>query len=211
VVSYNLDVQDPQGQVCTVGPGDVLQLSSPPPPGATAAYVRVLASTGQGCPRGATVAVEMADLQDMNNQMRASLDQGMGELQANAGRGGIPAMPPAAAARPVAAPFAGAAPPPDPNVATELQQQVQEVDRIEQDTVAEARAEGAPIPQGPATVDTVPPAAPQSVELSPGQSSAEVRAILGNPLQVIRLQNKEIYRYKDVKVTLVNDKVTNIE
>ncbi len=210
LVSYNLDVQDPSGRVCTVGRGDVLQLSSPPAQGATAAYVTVLASTGRGCRRGSNVAVDLNDLQDMNNQMRESLNQGMGELQSRAGQNGIPPMPPGASAPPVNAPFAQSAPPADADVANELRQQVQEVDRIEQETVSEARAEGAPVPSGD-NQDAAPGQPSAGVELRPGQSTSEVRAILGNPLQIIKLQQKEIYRYKDVKVTFVNGQVTDIE
>ena len=46
--------------------------------------------------KGDTVSVTMADLQDMQNHMRETIDQGMGELQAKQGKGGLPALPPSA-------------------------------------------------------------------------------------------------------------------
>jgi hypothetical protein len=211
IVSYNLEVTDSAGQVCSLSRGDVLRLDSPPPPDATAAYVQVAASKGIGCPRGSTVAVELTDLQDMHNQMRESLNQGMSELQTRAGQNGLPALPVSAAAPPVAAPFADVAPPPDPNVASVLSQEVQDVDRVEQEVLGEAKV-SVPPPQDSAAAPPPPtPAAPQTATISLGQTPAEVVTILGNPLQIVKLGNKEIYRYKDIKITFVSGKVTDVQ
>jgi DNA-binding NtrC family response regulator len=46
---------------------------------------------------------------------RATIDQGLGELQSKQGKGGLPALPTAAAKPPVQSGFAAIAPPPDPN------------------------------------------------------------------------------------------------
>ena len=51
----------------------------------------------------------------------------------------------------------------------------------------------------------------QTATIALGQSPAEVIAILGNPSQIVKLGTKEIYRYKDMKVTFVSGKVTDIE
>jgi hypothetical protein len=75
----------------------------------------VLASKGNDCRMGTTVAVGLAELQEMQNHMRATIDHGLGELQSRQGKGGMPAAPPDAAKSPVATEFAAIAPPPDPN------------------------------------------------------------------------------------------------
>jgi hypothetical protein len=210
VVSYNLEVTSSEGQLCGLARGDVLQLNSRPPADASVATVQVIASKGTGCPRGSSVSVELADLEDMHNHMRESVGKGMSELQTHAGQGGLPALPAAAAAAPAAAPFADVAPPPDPNVASTLSQQVQEADRVEHEVLTEAKVSG-PAAEPAADAAAAPPAAPQTATIALGQSPAEVIAILGNPSQIVKLGTKEIYRYKDVKVTFVSGKVTDIE
>ena len=121
VVAGPLEVTDSEGQECGLTAGDVLRLSTAPPPDSTSVYLQVFASKNQECPRGTTVSVGLADLQEMQNHMRASIDLGLQELQSH--EGGLPAPPPPAAAPPVQASFAPIAPPPDPNVSKELQQQ----------------------------------------------------------------------------------------
>jgi hypothetical protein len=218
VVSYNLDVTDSAGQACGLSRGDVLQLMQPPPPDATAAWVQVMASKGRGCPPSATVSVALADLQDMNNQMRETLNQGMSELHAHAGQNGLPVMPAQAAAQPVAAPFAEVAPPPDSNVAAELTQQAQEADRVEREVLNEARASDPNVPAAadsvsdrPAPAPPIPQGSAQPATITLGQTPDQVVSILGNPLQIIKLGTKEIYRYKDIKVTFVSGKVSDVQ
>jgi hypothetical protein len=142
VVADPLDVSDSTGQSCVVSEGDVLQLQSPPPQDAGAGFLYVLASKDQDCPRGDVVTVAFADLQEMQNQMRASIDNGLGQLQAQSGQGGLPSAPQGAAAPPVQSAFAPIAPPPDPNVATELSQQASDAGRAEQQVMSEAGAGG---------------------------------------------------------------------
>lgn len=211
LVSYNLTVNDVSGNACALGRGDVLALSPSANANSDTVEVQVAASTGRGCPVGTAVWVSMADLQDMNNQLRQSLNQGMGDLHSQAGRNGLPALPAKAAVQPLAAPFAEAAPPPDSNVATELAQQYQEATRVEAEVVGEARSSD-PNPPGAPAAPAQPerPTAPPQV-VSAGQSTDEVIAILGNPVQILRAGKKEIYRYRDVKVTFVNGKVTDVE
>ena len=69
---------------------------------------------GKECAKGDTVSVTMADLQDMQNHMRETIDQGMGELQAKQGKGGLPALPPSANVPPAKTMLAMDAPPPIP-------------------------------------------------------------------------------------------------
>jgi hypothetical protein len=66
-----------------------------------------------------------------------------------------------------------------------------------------------------AAASTAPPAitpqagAPATIKL--GQSIDEVTASLGAPLTVIDLNLKKIYKYKDVKVTFNDGKVSDVE
>ena len=95
---------------------------------ATAADLVVLSSKGgQECPGSDTVAISLDDLQEMQNHMRESIDQGLQELQTNQGKGGLPRAP---ASQPVAQPaYSTIAPPPDPNAASEIQQQDQQANQ----------------------------------------------------------------------------------
>lgn len=66
----------------------------------------------------------------------------------------------------------------------------------------------APIPPPPPPADA-PPAAPKTI--AKGQTKEVVVAILGQPSKVVKLGTKEIDVYPDMKVTFVNNKVTDVE
>ena len=101
----------------------------------------------------------------MQNQMRATIDQGLQELQAKQGKDGLPAAPPAALTKPVQAEYAAVAPPPDPQDAAALQQQEQQADQAVKDVASEAAPEnGAPVN---AAADVSAPAAPPTVQHRP--------------------------------------------
>jgi hypothetical protein len=51
--------------------------------------------------------------------------------------------------------------------------------------------------------------APKTIEL--GQTIDQVEAIFGKPLNVIKLGEKTIYAYKDLKITFKNNKVTDVQ
>ncbi|HEY2015744.1 MAG TPA: hypothetical protein VGH38_19710, partial [Bryobacteraceae bacterium] len=106
------------------------------------------------------------------------------------GQGGLPTLPPTAAGQPVNAPYAAQAQP-DSNAATELTQATQEADRAEQDVVSQSG--GTPL------------------TVSLGQSMDEVESILGKPRDIADLGSKKIYVYKDLKVTFVNGKVSDVQ
>lgn len=195
VVSNPMDVAAANDE-CILTPGDVVQLSGPTPSSAPAAYARVLASKGAGCPAGSVVAIPFADLQEMLNNTRATLDQGLGELQAKQGQGGLPAVP-AVARTSVQVPFAAAAPPPDPNGAEMLSQVEMEGNAAEQGVLGEAIGE--PEPAGP----------PPTIRL--GQSMDEVVGMLGSPVQVVDLGAKQIYVYKTMKITFLNGRVSDVQ
>ena len=209
VLGAALTVDDATGQECNLTEGDVLRLTGPTPADATAANLQVFASKPSECAKGAVVAVQLTDLQEMQNHMRANIDNGMKDLQAH--KGGLPAPPPSAAAPPTPAAYAPVAPPPDPNVASELAQEAKDADAAESEVLAEAKqADGG---QG----DTAPAAAPAAAaaaapaELSVGQTPEQVTAAMGQPKQIVKLGAKQIYVYPDMKVTFVNGKVTDIQ
>lgn len=218
LVSAPLDLPSSAGGNCAVTEGDVLQLNPGTPPNSPTANMIVMASKGQDCLKGTSVAVGISDLQDMQNHMRETIDQGMSDLKAKQGQGGIPPAPAAAKAEPVQTQFAAIAPPPDPNVKTELGDQTKEADQADREALNEAGGgpnAGAGGAGAPGAADNPPPAppppapAPKTVTL--GQTTDEVIAILGQPKNIVDLGAKKIYVYKDLKVTFNAGKVSAVQ
>jgi hypothetical protein len=202
VAGDSLDATDATGQECVVGDGDVLQLRTAPPADATTANLVVLSSKGTPeCQMSLTVQVSLKDLQEMQNHMRETIDQGLQDLQSKQGTGGLPAAPPSAAAPPAPAAYAAVAPPPDSNVGTE----VADVDKQGEQAQKDAGQD-----TGGGTSGTPAPApAPASVEL--GQTPDQVKSALGEPTRVANLGNKVIYYYSGMKVTFNNGKVSDVQ
>jgi hypothetical protein len=114
IVASDLDLVDPSGRRCMVSEGDVVQVVSPPQPSSGTAQALVLSSKGGvECQRAAQVDIAVADLQEMQNHMRETIDQGLATTNA------------AKQAKSMTPAYAAAAPPPDPNAARELAQQQQ--------------------------------------------------------------------------------------
>ena len=209
VVGQNLDVVDEgSGAECAIGEGDVLQLAHAPSANATAGDMVVLTSKGgTECHRGSTVAVGLADLQNMQNHMRETIDQGMNDLKNNQAKG-IPAVPASAAVAPFHADFVAQAPPADRNAAAEIGAQWKESDSAEQEALSQptpiASASPAPTSAGPA-----PGGAPKTIAI--GQTAEDVTAILGQPKSVVDLGAKKIYVYPDIKITFNNGKVSDVQ
>jgi len=90
-----------------------------------------------------------------------------------------------------------------PAAQQEPQQQVQQPA-----AAAAPSPEIAPIAPPPPPVDAPPPA-PKTLSL--GQSQDEVVAILGQPDKIAKLGTKQIYYYKDLKVTFLANKVTDVQ
>jgi len=72
----------------------------------------------------------------------------------------------------------------------------------------------APVAPPPAPMAEIPPPppppeAPPTIE--PGQNKDQVVAAFGQPLRVAKFGAKEIFFYKDTKVTFIAGKVTNVE
>jgi hypothetical protein len=193
-------VVDSAGAECATSAGDTLELTTPPPASVTSADLVVLSNKGgQECAKSDTVTVALADLQDMQNYMRENIDQGLQELQAKQGTGGLPAVPPSAKAAAVDVGFANEAPPPDPNGAAVVNQQLAEADRAEKEVVGQSQQESGGNPAtGPTTIAL-------------GQSIWDVKASFGDPLTVIDLGSKKIYKYRDMKVTFMDGRVSDVE
>jgi hypothetical protein len=93
---------------------DIVQVVSGPKSSTSTADAVVLASKGGvECERAARVEIALNDLQEMQNHMRETIDQGMANTDA------------AKKAATVTPAFAAWAPPPDPNAAREIDQQQQ--------------------------------------------------------------------------------------
>jgi hypothetical protein len=212
VVSAGLDVTSNSGGECFVTEGDVLQLRGVVPPGQPA-NLTVMASKGQDCPRGSMVQVQVTDLQDMQNHMRETLDQGLGDLQKKQGQGGIPAAPAAAAAPPQQTAYAAIAPPPDPNVQAELKQQTQEADQAEKEVLQEAAGASGPSDSGGnSAAPAAPPAAgAPAKKVTMGMSVDDVVASWGQPKDIVDLGTKKIYVYDGMKFTFTNGKLTSAQ
>jgi hypothetical protein len=202
VVASPLEITDSQGQECTLTQGDVLRMSYPPTGDATSAYLEVIASKNQECVRGTTVSVGLADLQEMDNQMRTTIDRGLQDLQAH--QGGLPTPPASAQGQGVQAPFASSAPPADQNISSELRQQAQQAQAAEQGVLTEAGQQN----PDPGTSDA---SSRQPIQIQVGQTIDEVRASLGNPSRVATVGVKQIYFYPDMKVTFIKGRVTDVE
>jgi hypothetical protein len=216
VAGGNLDVTDTSGQECVVSDGDTLQLRDAPAAEATSANLVVLSSKGNPeCQISLTVQVQLTDLQEMQNHMRQTIDQGLKDLQEKQGSGGLPAAPPSAIAPPVQAQVAADAPPPEPNVSADVQAQDQQAAVAEKEVTAEAPADGSAAPptggvaEATAPAAPVAPAAPASVEL--GQTTDQVQAAMGAPTRIANLGAKVIYYYNGMKVTFKDGKVSDVQ
>jgi hypothetical protein len=193
VVSGAQDAVDNYGNECGLSDGDVLEMRYAPDPDSVAADLTVLASKGgMECRRGVTVALTLDSLQEMLNQMRATIDRGLQTMNQQQGQGGLPPLPPGAAA--AQASYAAAAPPEDPAAANELQQQAQQADQLASQELAQVQ------PQGNA---------PPTIAI--GQNIVDVERIMGQPKSRALVGNKTIYNYDDMKVTFLNGVVTNVE
>ncbi|MGB7759003.1 MAG: hypothetical protein WBL61_04185 [Bryobacteraceae bacterium] len=205
VAGADLDVTDAGGNECALSEGDAIQLRGTVAPDAQAANLAVLASKGgKECPRGDVVSVALQDLQDMQNHMRETIDAGLQELQKKQGQGGLPAAPASAAAAPVESQMAALAPPPPPEseVTAEINQQSQAADQAEKEASTDTAS-------GPGPNAATPAAQPVSVDV--GQTIDQVTAALGTPLKIVNLGAKKIYVYKDMKVTFLNGKVSDVQ
>jgi hypothetical protein len=201
-VANSSHLYDSDAGECMVNEGDVLVMTGAPPANAASADVVVLSSRGQDCARGSTVSAPLQDLQEMHNAMMATVDRGLGEMQAKQGQAGIPALPPGSTGT-IDSPYAAEAQP-DENVAGELDGVIRETDGAEQRAIAQV----ATPTSTKLTFSTTGPAQPT---LIPGLSIDEAKAIQGEPQRIVEVGNRKIYVYKDLKITFTNGRLTDIE
>ena len=181
---------------CTISEGDVLSMTGAPPANASSADVMVLSSRGRDCARGSTVSVPLRDLQEMHNAMMATVDRGLGEMQAKQGQDGIPALPPESTGT-IDSPYAAEAQP-DENVAGELDTLIQQTDRAEQKAIA-------------ASTELTFGTAVLKPALTMGISIDQAKAIQGEPERIVEMWSRKILVYKDLRITFTNGRLTDIE
>jgi hypothetical protein len=213
VAGSDLDLVADSGQECAVSQGDVLEVAQSPAADATAATAIVLSSKGgKECLKSTNVTVAFTDLQDMQNHMRETIDQGMGEMKDKQGKGGLPSAPPSAQAAPTQSAYAAVAPPPDPNAAAEIKEQDTQAGQAEQE-VAGTISSGGGAAGGPNVGDDPAPAAaaPPTVSISLGQTTDQVITAMGQPKSKVNLGAKQIYIYQDMKITFKEGKVVDVQ
>jgi len=172
--------------------GDVLQLAETPAVGVEWAKVQVLSSRSR-TPKGSFISVKTEDLQEMQNRMQVTIDQGMAKLQADQGKNGIPTLP-AQALGTVNSPYASDVRP-DSDAQSELALAAKEANQEEQAIIQE----GAPEPAG------------SGATISLGMSIPEVEDALGRPTNTVDLGSKKIYVYKNLKVTFLKGRVSDVQ
>jgi hypothetical protein len=128
VVSSALDLTTSDGVECALTQGDVIYRTGDQPDDDHMVDATVKSSKKDECAMGATVGVEVGDLQEMHNQLRIQMDAGLKELADKQGKNGLPAAPDTKTQ-------AGEVPAPDPDkgVESDLKAQQQEADQAEAD------------------------------------------------------------------------------
>ncbi|MGC1415434.1 MAG: hypothetical protein WA817_09145 [Candidatus Acidiferrum sp.] len=137
VVSTVLNPALPDGTECSLSPGDVLTRIQDAPDANQNVNVLVSSSQKGDCASGAQVPVAVQDLQDMQNDFRAKIDEGLSQMAANQGKNGMPTGP-AADKKPSPDGQVQA----DLTVGDDLKAQQQNADQTEQDVKAAASSSG---------------------------------------------------------------------
>ncbi len=137
VVSSDLSLVPESGDECPLAQGDVITRTSETPDDDGNVAVKVVASAKSDCAVGSEGSVSTDDLQEMYNQFREQLKDGMGELAKKNGTGGLPKAPDTATVQ-------GDVPAPAPDKSAEksLQEQQQAADQTESEVKQEAGSGG---------------------------------------------------------------------
>jgi hypothetical protein len=114
IVSSDIDTALETGQECSLSGGDVVQRTSDNPDANQNVTANVLSSKQGNCPSGQSVMVSAQDLQEMHNQFREKIDEGLQTMAEQAGDAGMP-PPPENGTTP------GEVPPPTPDAAAPTQ------------------------------------------------------------------------------------------
>lgn len=180
---------------CTISEGDVLQLKPGTPAGAPAADAVVMAGRSGDCRKGTTVTVGIIDLQEMQNHMRQSIDDGLARLRQAQGRGGLPEVPRSVNQTPQTTQWASAAPPAAQNIDGKLGEANTEASDLESSALKNA-------PKPAASADPA--------ELM-GKTPGEIRSSLGAPKTTVDLGTKMIYVFEGRRITFTQGKVTDVQ
>lgn len=127
VVSAPLQVTDGD-QPCSLTAGDIISRVQDSPGDDGAVSVSVLNSKPSDCRSGAQPRVQVTDLQDMANDLRAQTDEGLKNLSQKQGTNGMPPAPDA-----TAVPNPNGQGTPDPDAVNQLKQQQQDADQTEKE------------------------------------------------------------------------------
>jgi hypothetical protein len=141
VVASSLDVMTLDQQSCALQAGDILRLKLAPSDGSPVAQLLVASSKKMDCPAGLEVTVGLQDLQDMQNNLRVHVAKGLGTLQSNQGKGGLPAAPPEALTVPARPAIMSLQTMPSAQVEAMLETETRQADAIEAD-VTQAALDG---------------------------------------------------------------------
>jgi hypothetical protein len=114
VVASDIDTALPSGQECTLTGGDVVMRLGDAPDANQNVTANVVSSKQGNCATGQTVAVSVQDLQEMHNQFRQHIDDGLQTLAEKGGDSGLPQPPDTGTS-------AGDVPPPSPDPGAETQ------------------------------------------------------------------------------------------
>ncbi len=128
VVSVDEDLTTSDGTECALTAGDVVYRTGDKPDDDNMVDATVKSSKKDECPLGATVGIDVSDLQDMHNSLRETMDEGLKKLADNNGKNGLPAAPDTKTTT-------GEVPPPAPdsNVQDDLAQTQKDADQAEAD------------------------------------------------------------------------------
>jgi hypothetical protein len=127
VVSAPLQVYDGD-QPCSLTAGDVISRVQDSPGDDGAVGVSVLSSKNADCRPGAQPRIQVTDLQDMSNDLRAQTDEGLKKLSEDQGKNGLPPAPDV-----TTTPNPNGQGTPDPDAVNQLKQQQQDADQTEKE------------------------------------------------------------------------------
>lgn len=119
---------DTQNAPCSVTSGDIVKRIEYTPDGNNTVAVQVVSSKRGDCPAGTTSRLDVDALEEMHDNLREKVDDGLKSLSENQGKGGIPIGP---AANPKQVPDGVSDP--DLTVGDELKKQEAAADGIEKD------------------------------------------------------------------------------
>jgi len=91
--------------------------------------------------------------------------------------------------------------------ASQIQDVISQV--LAPDSAPAANDQQQPQAQQQQPADPPPPAEPPTIQI--GQSIDEVKAALGTPQRIVDLGKKQIYVYKDLKITFIDGKVADVQ